>query len=682
MRRRLNPIKANRFKPVALWQAALPLDAGGRAEFQLELPEFSGELRLMAVAYNAAQTGSTATPVVVKRDLVVQPALPRFLAIGDACAASVALHNESGQPMNVAVRATCGGPLRAEVAEQTLAIPAGSSAQVVLPLVAGPGPGPALCTIEVAAGAESYRETIELAVRPAAGSRVAVTSRMLKPGESATIEPPADWLPASLSLSGVISGMPSIQMGRALDYVVHYPYGCLEQTVSGAFPLLHAGEWAERLLPSGRAIGDVSAWVPAAIARVLSMQQEDGSFAMWPFTRGTAEDASIYAVHFLVEAQAAGFAVPAERIESALGWVRGRLDRAVPANASEDEWILDMQARAYLCQVLALAGRPDAGWNARLREQSARLNFAARAHAAAALLLAGEPRQALPLMESMVLPAARSRVPGRLLDSDVRDAALLLAAWIDVDPEDEAVARLAQYLRDRQHDGHWGNTQDNALALLAFGKLARHLPDEEQPFSGTRTLPDGAVRAFSGTNDVDWSLAPGAGGAVTVQNDGPGKLYLTVRHEGVAATPEPASEQGVAVQRDFLDLNGKAIDPAGLPQGELIVVRVTVDTRGRLLDQLVIEDLLPAGWEIENPKLATSQQFGWLRQREEADRHRDARDDRMLVFTGPIQGAAVFHYAVRAVTPGTYALPPLVVSGMYEPEIRGVAAGGQVRVVP
>ena len=123
-------------------------------------------------------------------------------------------------------------------------------------------------------------------------------------------------------------------------------------------------------------------------------------------------------------------------------------------------------------------------------------------------------------------------------------------------------------------------------------------------------------------------------------------------------------------------------DAAELPQGEPLVVRLTVDTHGRRLDQLVIEDLLPAGWEIENPNLATSQSFGWLRAKAEGDRHRDARDDRMLIFTGPIQGEATFHYAVRATTPGVYALPPPTVADMYEPEIRGVGVGGQVRVRP
>lgn len=682
LRKRLNPIKANRFKPLALWVADLPLDADGRAEFQMDLPEFSGELRVMTVAFNDTQCGSTSTPVVVRREVVVQPALPRFLALGDRSEASVALHNISDDAKSATVRVTCGGPLQAERAEQTVALAAGEATHVRLPLTAGPGPGKALCTIEVVAGSETYRETIELAVRPAAGTRVATTIQVLKPGESLEVKAPADWLPESLFASGALSSLPSAQLGRALDYLIHYPYGCLEQTVSGAFPLLYAEDWVERLLPGDRAVGERDAFVPQAIARALSMQQEDGGFAPWPFLRGTAEAESIYTIHFLVEATAAGFAVPEGPLEAGLAWVRGRLDRAISPEASPDTWRSEMGMRAYFCQVVALAGRPDAGWNARLREQADQLSFAAKAQTAAALILAGEPRQAVALMETLALPVPRTRTPGCLLDSDVRDAALLLSAWLEVDPENAAVAQLAQALRDRQRDGHWGNTQDNALALLAFGKMARYLPDTEEPFAAVMTLPNGRTMQVGPTNDVIWSVGSGAVAPLRVQNDGPGKLYLWVRHEGVAMTPEAASSNGVSIQREFLDLAGNSVDVAALPQGELLVVRLTVDPLGNRLDQLVIEDLLPAGLEIENPNFAASQQVPWLKQKEEHDRYRDARDDRMLIFTGTIQKPVQFHYAVRAVTPGVYVLPPVVVSGMYEPEIRGVGAGGEVVVRP
>ncbi len=682
LRRRLNPIKADRFKPVALWKSDVALDTNGQAAIELDLPEFSGELRLMAVAYNATQIGSGDSAVLVKRDLIVQPSLPRFLAIGDTCEAAVMLYNESGAPLTAVVRVTCGGPLRAEVAEQAIELPEGGSERVVIPLVAGPGPGKARCQIEVEAGSESYREAIEIAVRPASATRVMALSRRVAAGESATIEPPAAWLKESLYLSGAVSPSPSLQLGRALDYVVHYPYGCLEQTVSGSFPLLQIGDWTQELLPSNQAIGDVDAWVPAAISRVLSMQRPLGNFALWPSSNAADDEASLYALHFLLEAKAAGFMVPAEPLETALDWARGWLDTAISPNASEEDWILEMQSKAYLCHLLALAGRPDPGWNARLREQSARLNYAARAQTAAALLLAGEPRQAIPLMESVNLPISRPRVPGRLLHSEVRDAALMLSTWLDVDPENEAVDRLAQYLRDSQQDGHWGNTQDNAMALLAFGKLARLLPAEEESYEGTLLLPDGTRLPFSDSEPVEWDLDPETAGAVTVKNEGPGDLYLWSRIEGVSTEPEPDVEQGVSIHREFLDIEGQPLDPSVLPQGELIVIRLTVGTKGLVLDQLVIEDLLPAGWEIENPNLATSRQLPWLKKTKGQARHREARDDRMLIFTGGIQQKAVFLYAARAVTPGIYTLPPVTVSGMYEPEIRGASGGGQVTVIP
>jgi len=682
LRRRLNPIKANRFKPVALWKSAVELDTNGQAAVQLDLPEFSGELRLMAVAYNASQIGSGDSSVLVKRDLIVQPSLPRFLAIGDACEASVMLYNESGSPLTARVRTTCGGPLRAEGIEQTVELPAGGSHRVMISLTAGPGPGVARCQIEVEAGSESFREAIELAVRPAAAMQVRALSRRVSAGESVTIDPPSDWLPESLYLSGAVSPHPTVQLGRALDYVVHYPYGCLEQTVSGAFPLLQIGDWTAELLPSNQAIGDVDAWVPAAISRVLSMQRERGDFALWPSARGTDEEASLYALHFLLEAKRAGFAVPEEPLEAALGWARAWLDGAISPNASEEDWILEMQSKAYLCHLLALAGRPDPGWNARLREQSARLNYAARAQTAAALLLAGEPRQAIPLMESVTLPISRARVPGRLLHSEVRDAALLLSTWLDVDPENKAVESLAQYLRDSQQDGHWGNTQDNAMALLAFGKLARLLPVEEESYEGTLTLPDGMGKTFTDAETTEWMLDPTVAGPITVKNDGPGDFYLWSRMEGVSTEAEPETEQGVSIRREFLDVNGQPLDPSVLSQGELIVVRLTVDPKGRLLDQLVIEDLLPAGWEIENPNLVLSRQLPWLKKLRAAAGRREARDDRMLIFTGGLRRETVFLYAARAVTPGTYTLPPVTVSGMYEPEIRGVSGGGEVRVTP
>lgn len=684
LRRRLSPIKANRFKPVALWQAAVNLDAEGRALVKLPVPEFSGELRLMAVAYNGRQSGLADQPVKVKRSLVVQPSLPRFLATGDRCTALVEVFNESGQAVSLQVRVTCGGPLQAEVAEQALELAAGAARVVEVPLLAGSVPGKALCTIEVAGSADAFRETLELAVRPFSGLQVQSRFEQVAAGATLDLTPPTNWVPASVGQTVWVSGQPSLKLGRALDYVLHYPYGCLEQTVSGAFPLLYAADLANRILPQSSAHDDLAGFVQAGVLRVLSMQQGDGSFALWPRERGTDAGASLYAAHFLVEARKAAYPVPADRVDAALDWLRARLDRPVitDADPSNAVWSNDQQERAYACFVLALAGRPDHGWNARLREQAAHLRYAARVHVASALLLSGEPRQAAELLGQLGLPVARPRDIGGLLNSEVRDAALLLSAWLDLDPQHAAVPQLVHFLEQRQRDGHWGTTQDNALALLALGKYAQRMPPETAAFTGSLLLPDGHTRALSSTQEVQVTREPGAGGVLRVSNQGPGPLYVAMRHEGVSTATEPEVDHGVQVRRSYLTIRGEPMEVDDLEQGELVIVQLTVDTEGRALDNLAIEELLPAGWEIENPNLATAQQFAWITEKSDWLRSRDLRDDRLLLFTGYLNGRGTFYYAARAVTPGTFTYPPVTVACMYAPEIRSVSGGREVNVIP
>jgi alpha-2-macroglobulin len=678
LRRRLSPINARRFRPVALWQERVELDAEGRADIVMDIPEFTGELRVMAVAYNARQTGTTEQPVPVKRDLIVQPALPRFLAIGDTSDASIQLINEGATDLDAQIRVTCGGPVRTPVAQQSVALAAGAATAVPLTLVAGPGAGVALVRIEVEGGGHQYRETIELPVRPASAWRSETTVHLLAAGETLTLTPPARWLPETVTHTGAAAGRPALQLGPALAYLWDYPYGCLEQTVSGLFPLLHADAWLADALPHARAEGDINARVKQGIQRVFSMQQADGGFAWWPFNSDTANEPTLYAAHFLVEAQAAGYTLPPERMDAVFGWLRRTLDRALPLDAGSAAWADGMAERAYAAHILAIAGRPDHGWNARLAEQYERLYYDSRVHVAAALLRSGQPRRAVPILESMALPTRRERVSGILHNSDIHDAALLMSAWLEIDPTAPEIAQLADFLQSARHDGHLGNTYDNAQALLAWGKYERIMAAQERTFSATFTTTDG-TETIPPETGWQWSEQTGP---VTIANQGPGPLYVWSRFSGVDTEPETTTAAGITLQRDVFDARGERVDPSQRHQGELMIVRLTVDTADRMLDHLVIEDLLPAGWEIENPDLLTSRPFTWLAEGVESARHRDARDDRMLFFTGPVRGTNQFHYSVRAVTPGTYVWPAAAVSGMYEPHIRATHAGGEVRVTP
>jgi uncharacterized protein YfaS (alpha-2-macroglobulin family) len=98
------------------------------------------------------------------------------------------------------------------------------------------------------------------------------------------------------------------------------------------------------------------------------------------------------------------------------------------------------------------------------------------------------------------------------------------------------------------------------------------------------------------------------------------------------------------------------------------------------LDNLAIQQLLPAGLEIENPRLATSEALPWTRSSLQID-HLDVRDDRLLVFASLDRPKQRTYYALlRAVAPGSFRLPPIQVEAMYDPAIRFTGERGELQV--
>jgi uncharacterized protein YfaS (alpha-2-macroglobulin family) len=97
-------------------------------------------------------------------------------------------------------------------------------------------------------------------------------------------------------------------------------------------------------------------------------------------------------------------------------------------------------------------------------------------------------------------------------------------------------------------------------------------------------------------------------------------------------------------------------------------------TSGRI-DNVVVQSLLPAGLEVENPRLATTERLDWMAEETLMEGHQDLRDDRILVFTNLDGNGWKTRYSVlRAVTPGRFALPPVQAEAMYHPGLRGGGA--------
>ena len=139
------------------------------------------------------------------------------------------------------------------------------------------------------------------------------------------------------------------------------------------------------------------------------------------------------------------------------------------------------------------------------------------------------------------------------------------------------------------------------------------------------------------------------------------------------------TDNHLKVRRRFLSRGDNQLDTQAILHGEIVIVEITVESTQRL-DNLVINDLLPAGFEIENPRLATRDALPWLANSSFTPQRIEMRDDRLVIFADLSAGKHVYRYVVRAVTRGRFRLPPITAFCMYDPEIASAHGAGTVSV--
>ena len=211
------------------------------------------------------------------------------------------------------------------------------------------------------------------------------------------------------------------------------------------------------------------------------------------------------------------------------------------------------------------------------------------------------------VVAGLALPADDGAVDtGGLLHSPVREAAILLSVYTDLDPDHRHIPTLVRRIEKGMKGDRWRSTQENAFVLLGLGKHLRRIREAGTDFTAEVTL-DGEPFAKL-THKDRLALKPdGLGGRqLHVAVQGKGTLYYYWTAEGIpVAGRVPEKDSGLRVRRSFHSRDGKPLDPKAIPHGEVVLVELTVRS-DRHVENVAISDLLPAGFEIENPRVATS----------------------------------------------------------------------------
>ncbi len=676
-------------KTVSLFSGLVETDKDGHAEVTFEVPDFEGQLRFMALAYNKSQLGSGEANAAVRDAVVAEATLPRFLAPGDKSRLSLLLHNVEGAAGDYQVSLTTTGAVSLESAtvNQTVTLAAGERKLLALPIEGKEvGVGSFMLALS-GPGGFAVEHSWDIAVRPAQVPLTQDLSVQLQPGQTLHLDNAltADMLPGSAHLGVTVESWRGFNIPALLGALDRYPYGCLEQTTSRAFPLLYFNEVAA----AGHAKQDLALpqRVQQAIGHVLDMQRAGGDFGLWGPSDTAYPWLSVFALDFLFEAKKAGYLVPQSALERGVTWlVNLTHNREVSfADADDADYWRDKwqraHIRAYAFYVLAKMNLSNLGdlryfHDNELAAIDSPLGYG---QLGAALAMAGDRTRAANAFR-LARQTLERGVVRDYYGSRLRDLAALTAASAEAG-EGGLLRTLLDELPRLQYRRGSTTTQENAWMLIAAHDLIKDAAPVSAEIDGKPAAQGAAPLAIAPS---DAELAKG----IDIRNAGDKPFWGLVTIEGVPLLPAPAEARGFTIERRFTDLKGEPIDPSTLKANDRFMVTLSGTASDRLQHDAVVVNLLPAGWEIESivkPAEGDNDEFAWLKVT--TVRMKEARDDRFVaaVTFGRKSWSLEDNnfrvaFIVRATIPGSYALPAAGIEDMYRPALHARTAMGSAVV--
>jgi uncharacterized protein YfaS (alpha-2-macroglobulin family) len=641
---------------VALFSGIISVGADGRAVVPLDLPEFNGELRLMAVAWSADRVGSAGRAVTVRDPIVAEALLPRFLAPGDEALMPLLLHNLDQPAGQVVAEIRLEGPLAVDGSPRVTADLAQGARALPVATLRATGAGEGIIRLAVS-GPGGYSATHESRITlrsPRPLSREVVVSQ-LAPNAAVRVGPDlARFYPGTAGVRATwgqpVRYDPSALMRAAVDF----PFACGEQAASRLLALAAFTAEEERDVKISRAVG-----------QILDKQRFDGSLGLWSANGPADRFVTSYGAEALLRARAAGVTVPEAPLDALLNSIREDAD-----DRSYTE-PLERAVQAYRMHVLAMAGRG----------------------------LPGAARRLFEILDELPTPLSKAQLGAafaRMGDTQRAEAAF--------------AAALANPTRRAWHDDYGSTTRDTlavTLLLKESGLLPARLAEQVNRLPGAELTPDSAS-----TQEQAWAVALAAAlgrdgrparislagralapapivsavltGPAEVRNLGSAAVPQAVSITGLPTQPAGAAREGMRITRRFFTTSGEPLNLDTLRQNQVFLLQVEARAETNETHRAMVQQGLPAGWEIVG-RFAEGEQPGmpFLGELTAADAF-PALDDRFAAAVTLTPDSPVARYAVRlrAVTAGRFELPGAEVRDMYRPTVFARQNPGRITVAP
>lgn len=667
--------KANRFKPVVMYEGPFTLKPGQKKTHKLNMPNYVGSVRTMVVAGNTKAYGKAEKTTPVRKPVMVLATLPRVLGPGEFVKLPATVFAMKDDVKNVEVELEVSDLLEIQGSnKKTIYFNEIGDQVVEFDLTVAERTGIANAKVTVRSGGEVATHEIEIECRNPNPEVTDVVEGFAEAGET--------WS-TSFDLAGVegtnecvleVSSIPPVDFTRRMRYLIGYPHGCVEQTTSRAFPQLYISD-VVKMDPKMEV--QVSDYIKAAVNKLVGFQNNDGGLSYWP--GGHRSDwGTTYAGHFMLEAEIKGYHVPSSFKSSWVNYQRNmaRSWKETTVNGRRH----GAHAQAYRLYTLALAGEPELGAMNRLREDE-ELDIQSRWRLAGAYQLAGQPEVAQQIVSKLTTEITPYTELSNTYGSHYRDRGMIVEVLTLMGMKTKA-APIVRQLAKELSSNRWYSTQTTAYTLMSIAKFAK--ADKSESLKYQVTLNGSQKNAVITNKAVvieNLQSLDLLANEIKVVNPTQNPLFIRLILTGKPATGTDKDQSNdLAMDLQYLDLTGNPIDISRIEQGTDFMARVSIKHPGirYQYDEMALSQIFPSGWEILNTRMDEVASVHTT----DVPEYQDIRDDRVhTYFDLRTNQQQTYTVLLNASYQGKFYLPSTVCEAMYDATINARKAGQWVEVV-
>lgn len=720
------------FRSTVFWQPDVMTDKNGEATVKVTYPDSLTSWRATARAVTTAnQFGTADTTTRTRQPLIVRLEGPRFFVVGDTVTISGVVNNNTDKSLQAKVSLDASG-LNVEQASETpttLNVPANGEARADwTATVESPGD----VKLKVTARSDQYADAMEnsfTAYEHGIEKFISKSGKTRSDQTTVQLVLPHERRPDSTSLSVQVTPSMAVTMLDALPYLINYPYGCTEQTMSRFLPTVVTAKTlgdlglkpadimgrvfggietnsAAATHPDGKqSLEQINQMTQASLDRLYGFQHSDGGWGWWK-DDDSDHWMSAYVVWGLALARDAGVRVRPGVLQRgiryldvhlvdekdnddmqsfmlhALASCHPRRISKFQRAAFDNLWQNRDQLNAYTRALLALSAH-EYRFDDQARILAENLeNGVIRDDHPDQSVLTGPPGASSPTVMATA-HWGNDGVFWHWSDSGVEATAFALRALLAIDPTNELVEPVANWLIKNRRGAQWNNTRDTTIAVLALNDYLR-ASGELKSDTTFRILVNGsqvAERHVSGAEifsapsrfAIDPKLIADTNEIQIVRVGGAGPLYFSV-NAGFFSTEDPITPagSGIFVRRQYyklvprqtllkgyVDDREPLLDGGTVQSGDRVETVVTIEAKNDY-DYLMFEDLKPAGFEAVEVRSGESLDARELKS-EAAARKFSGTNEIYLVRAGDtLAGIARRHEAsVRAILEANDTVNPL-----------------------